>query len=89
MIIHDLNFVRVAADKTKAYTPLVIDPDRMLPGSIARSTSNLLDGGNRNSSTSTASSNSCNLLNARRWISRGRRRLFAGVEELLCLFVGK
>jgi hypothetical protein len=35
MIIYDLDIVRVAVDKAKADAPPVIDPDRMLPGTIA------------------------------------------------------
>lgn len=34
MVVHDLDIVRVPAFPTEANTPLIVDPNRMLPGAI-------------------------------------------------------
>jgi hypothetical protein len=36
VIIHDLNVVGVAAPPPKARTPPIVDPDAVLPGTVAR-----------------------------------------------------
>jgi len=75
MVIDDLNVKCIAAFKTEAHAPLVIDADAPLPRARScASASSLFDGGRRKSSICVAASNCVKRIAVRFRISGGNRR---------------